>query len=132
MNDHRYILEPYKGMNTRYICPKCNHRNRTFTRYIDIETGEHIHSNVGRCNRENNCGYHYTPKQYFQDNCFLFDIPNQIRKFNTSSKQTSQSITPHNKPTSFIPAQLFKSSLKSYEANNFVIFLIDLFGMEVT
>ncbi len=75
MSEHKYILEPYKGMNTRYRCPDCQQRDKTFSLYIDTETGEHIHSRVGRCNRESNCGYHYTPKQYFQDNNISFDTP---------------------------------------------------------
>ena len=68
MNEHRYILEPYNGMKTRYRCPSCNHREKTVSLYIDTETGEYLSPSVGRCNRESNCGYHYTPKQYFQDN----------------------------------------------------------------
>ncbi len=132
MKDHRYILEPYKGMNTRYICPKCNHRNKTFTRYIDQESGNYLHVAVGRCNRENNCAYHYTPKQYFQDNSYLIEKPYQPQKFKTLSKQTSKSINPTINPTSFIPADLFKSSLKSYTTNNFITFLMDLFGKKIT
>ncbi len=73
MKEHKYILEPYNGMNTRYRCPICQKRDKTFTLYIDNETGEHIHSTVGRCNRESKCGHHYTPKQYFQDNDISFD-----------------------------------------------------------
>ena len=68
MSQHRYILEPYKGMNTRHTCPNCQQREKTFSLYIDTATGEHVHPTVGRCNRESNCGNHYTPKQYFQDN----------------------------------------------------------------
>lgn len=75
MNEHKYILEPYKGMNTRYRCPSCQQRDKTFSLYIDRETGEHINSTVGRCNRESNCGHHYTPKQYFKDNDISFDTP---------------------------------------------------------
>jgi len=67
MTENRYILEPYKGMNTRYCCPSCKH-NGTLSLYIDTQTGEHLSPSVGRCNRESNCGYHYTPKQYFEDN----------------------------------------------------------------
>jgi hypothetical protein len=51
MNEFRYILEPYKGMNTRYHCPVCQQKDRTFVRYIDTETGEHLSPIVGRCNR---------------------------------------------------------------------------------
>ena len=31
-------LEPYKGKDTRYMCPACKHRRDTFTRYIDNDT----------------------------------------------------------------------------------------------
>lgn len=124
MNEHKYILEPYKGMNTRYRCPSCKQRDKTFSQYIDTETGEHIHPIVGRCNRESNCGYHYTPKQYFQDNNISFDIP-QPKAY----KPRPVILQP--KPVSFIPVEVFKASLKAHETNQFIKFLIDLFGVEV-
>ncbi len=124
MNEHKYILEPYKGMNTRYCCPSCQQRDKTFSRYIDTETGEHIHPSVGRCNRESNCGHHYTPKQYFQDNNISFDTP-QPKAYKP------RPVTPQPKPVSFIPVEVFKASLKGHETNHFVKFLIDLFGVEV-
>ena len=38
-------------------------------RYIDTEICIIILSErVGKCNRLDTCGYHYTPKQYFTDN----------------------------------------------------------------
>lgn len=124
MSEHRYILEPYKGMNTRYRCPSCQQRDKTFSLYIDTETGEHIHPTVGRCNRESNCGHHYTPKQYFQDNNISFDTP-QPKAYKP------RPVTPQPKPVSFIPVEVFKASLKAHETNHFVKFLIDLFGVEV-
>lgn len=124
MNEHKYILEPYKGMKTRYHCEHCQHRDKTFSRYIDTETGEHIHPSVGRCERLDSCGIHYTPKQYFQDNNISFDT--------TQPKANKpRPVTPQPKPVSFIPVDVFKASLKEHEVNNFVIFLIDLFGVEV-
>jgi hypothetical protein len=128
---HRYILEPYKGMNTRYRCPNCQQRDKTFARYIDTETGKHIHPTVGKCNRENNCGYHYTPKQYFQDTNISFDTP-QPKTYKP------RPVTPQPKPVSFIPVEVFKQSLQIdktvlqvAETNHFVKFLIALFGVEV-
>jgi len=122
---HRYILEPYKGMNTRYRCPATNcGKGKTFSLYIDTETGEHIHPTVGRCNRESNCGQHYTPKQYFQDNNISFDTP-QPKAYKP------RPVTPIQKPVSFIPVEVFKASLKAHETNHFVQFLINLFGVEV-
>ncbi len=124
MNEHKYILEPYKGMNTRYRCPSCQQRDKTFSRYIDTETGKHIHPTVGRCNRESNCGHHYTPKQYFQDNNISFDTP-QPKAYKP------RPVTPQPKSVSFIPVEVFKASLKAHETNHFVQFLITLFGVEV-
>lgn len=123
-NDYRYILEPYKGMNTRYRCPICQQKDKTLTLYIDTETREHIHSTVGRCNRESKCGYHYTPKQYFQDNNILFSS-------NFQNTQKPILYKPKPKAVSFIPVEVFKESLKDYEANNFIKYLINLFGVEI-
>ena len=68
MNDYRYQLEIYRCVSTRYTCPQCG-RKYTFTRYIDTENNnQYISENVGKCNRLDKCGYHYTPKQYFTDN----------------------------------------------------------------
>lgn len=123
---HRYTLEPYKGMNTRYRCPNCQQRDKTFSLYIDTEAGENIHPTVGRCNRESNCGYHYTPKQYFQDNYISFE--------KTQPKgYKPRPFKPQPKPVSFIPVKVFKASLnpKAFETNHFVNFLINLFGVEV-
>lgn len=125
MNTHRYILEPYKGKNTRYFCPGCNHRDKTFVRYIDTQTGEHVAPTVGRCNREINCGYHYTPKQYFQDNNISFDTL-QAKPYNKPN-----AVAPQQKPFSFIPVEVFKASLQSHEPNHFIKFLLDLFGVKV-
>ena len=68
MNDYRYQLERYRGRGTRYSCPQCG-RKYCFTRYIDTEdNNKYLSDNVGKCNRLDKCGYHYTPKQYFTDN----------------------------------------------------------------
>lgn len=126
MIKYKYILEPYKGIITRYCCPNCG-TQKAFSQYIDSDTGEYISTNVGRCNRESNCGYHYTPKQYFQDNNISFDI----LKPETCNPRFA---TPTQKPVSFIPIEVFKASLKTsaFEMNHFVKFLINLFGVEVT
>ena len=69
--NYRYILEKYRGRSTRYNCPQCG-RKHTFTRYIDTENNnQYIADNVGKCNRLDKCGYHYTPRQYFEDNPWL-------------------------------------------------------------
>ena len=120
---YRYTLEKYKGLNTRYDCPNCGIK-KTFTRYVHTETGKYIAANVGRCNRESNCGYHYTPKQYFSDNSI------STEGLKTLPKQ--QLTRPQPKPISHIPSELFKMSLGKYEENNFICYLIGLFGLDTT
>ena len=67
MSEYRYQLEKYRGPRTRHVCPQC-HRKQSFTRYIDTHNNnEYINDNVGKCNRLDKCGYHYTPKQYFEE-----------------------------------------------------------------
>ena len=60
-----YNLERYKNKNQKHECPKCN--KRSFVRYVD-EANKYLHSSVGRCDREDSCGYHYAPKVYFINN----------------------------------------------------------------
>lgn len=66
MKNFRYRLEKYSGSSSRYICPQCG--KKEFVRYIDIETKNHLNEFVGRCNRIEKCGYHFTPRIYFEKN----------------------------------------------------------------
>lgn len=66
MSQFRFILQPYRNPGSRHCCPEC-HRPRSFVRYIDTEEKIVFPDYVGRCNREQKCGYHYSPKQYFAD-----------------------------------------------------------------
>ena len=109
-------------MNTRHRCPACQHREKTFTLYVDANTGAPINNTVGRCNRESKCNYHYTPKQFYTDNNISFDVSQSIKQNFTP---------PPAKPTSYIPTDVFKNSLKSHSKNNFVMYLVKLFGVEV-
>ena len=60
-------LEKYQGQKTRFECPKCG-KKRSFTRYINTETGEYIDKRVGICNHQVSCGYHLSPKMFFEMN----------------------------------------------------------------
>lgn len=115
MNNHRYILEPYKSPSSRHRCPGCN-KNKTFALYIDTESQEPVHDRVGRCNREVECAYHYSPSQYFKDNGI--DIEHTPYTPPTPKPQP---------PTSFIDPELFKKSLAAYGSNNFIKFLLTIF-----
>ena len=82
-----------------------------------------MHPSVGRCNHESGCGYHYTPKEYFQEhpehrttNDFSFDRQRAEQK---KVKQQS-------KPTAigYIPPHYVEKSQS--ERSNFFRFLFTL------
>jgi hypothetical protein len=130
MIDRRYKLEPYSGIKSRYTCPACG-KHKTFARYIDTKTGDHLDENVGKCNREINCGYHYKPKRHFEANKPFIDRKPEFSY--TIKKVKSRPVANDMKEiVSIIPTVLFQKSLKQYNENNFVQFLKNHFGSEIT
>lgn len=126
--NYRYRLETYHGPASRYVCPQCNKREKTFVRYIDTQTGQHLGPHVGRCNRESNCGYHLTPTQFFQANQSL-----QGKKALCFLKSAAPARAKYIPPEiSYIDKNILFQSLKAYQANNFVIYLHGLFGAAIT
>jgi len=104
--EHRYILEPYSGPGSRHTCPECG-RKGAFVRYIDTETGEQLADNVGRCNREDSCGYHYKPRDYFRDHPGTGQPFQPVRR--TKTRPIIREWTPPPALESYtIPAQLVK------------------------
>ena len=63
--DYEYHLQKYAGPTSRHTCPNCGGK-RCFTLYVDSQ-GQPLADNVGRCDHESGCNYHYTPGQYFHD-----------------------------------------------------------------
>lgn len=119
-NEFRYILQKYTGQNSRYTCPACQKKSQ-FALYIDNETKQPLADHVGRCNREVNCGYHYTPKQYFEEQKFL--QPDQKPVFKPQPKPPQTSF-------SSIPFALFSKTRKAYNQNNFAQYLFKKLGQE--
>ena len=130
-------LEKYRGVKSRYTCPACNQQH-SFTRYI-TDGGDYLSDDVGRCDRETKCGYHYKPKEYFADNPTMFV---GVGKGNAKAKKRSRANygfadkngsqskykteTATDKPD-FIPFEQFKLTLGNYDRNAFVQFLLNLF-----
>jgi hypothetical protein len=121
MSTHRFMLQKYQGPGSRLVCLHCNDPKRSFVPYIDTETMLPVHCTVGRCNRESKCGYHYSPKQYFEDN----NLPPE-------PIAVKRNIILKPKPVSTISRDILIGSMKIYEANNFVHFLASRFGKDVT
>lgn len=64
MSEYRFHLQKYK-YGSKISCPSCG-KPRCFVKYVDAEGKIVFPDNVGKCDHENSCGYHYTPKEYFR------------------------------------------------------------------
>jgi hypothetical protein len=117
---YSYQLEPYRGPATRHTCPKCGKR-RQFVRYIHTITREPLGQQVGRCNREQKCAYHYTPKQFFADQKIMRSYRNP-----PPIPRTPKLVQCHQ--PSYIPLALLKATLKNYEANHLITYLQSRLG----
>ena len=127
MNTHRFILQPYKGVATRHTCPAC-HKKRCFSRYIDTERQISFPDDVGRCDHEQSCGYHLTPKDYFERN----PEAKPLRSDCATPSAWRAKPTEQRKPTSFIASETVAQTLHGYEKNNLYLFLRSKFGAEDT
>lgn len=125
MKTHRFILEPYKGKNTRHNCPSCKEKG-CFSRYIDSDKIIEFPADIGRCNRENNCGYHFTPKQYFEQNPEKAEL---VRDFSPRSQKVQQQ---KQIPVSFIDESIVSRSLIRYDQNKLFQFLTSVLETEQT
>ncbi len=120
-------LETYKGIKSRHTCPACNSKG-VFVRYQD-ERGEYLSNDVGRCNRESKCGYHYKPKQYFADNPTVSKfVKNRVRYGAQNTNQNVNNCLQNQTETfDFIAPEYLKKTLGNYDRNAFVQFLFHLF-----
>lgn len=118
MSEHRYTLEPYRGPSTRHRCPECQ-KDRKFARYINSSTGQHIDPSVGRCDRENQCGYHLKPRQFFEQNPWR----NDAKQTPVGLPMPKQMIERIKKITP-VPLDVLERTLGGgYAGNNFIQFL---------
>jgi hypothetical protein len=109
---HRFSLEIG---SKKHICPSC--RQKTFVWYIDNASGGYLPDEVGRCDRENHCGHHYTPGQYFKEHGL--QIPVTEKKEREPEPQ---------KPIDYISLDLVQKSMHGYEQSAFAGYIIRLFG----
>ncbi|MBP1839411.1 DUF6371 domain-containing protein [Formosa algae] len=118
MKMFRYQLEPYKGMKTRFCCPKCGKKN-VFTKYVDTESNAYLNELVGCCNRMLKCGYHYKPREYFQDNNISSAISFKSKGIGDKKSKLK---------TSFIAIDIMQKSMSG--KNYFIDYLASLWDME--
>ncbi|MDQ3636207.1 MAG: DUF6371 domain-containing protein [Acidobacteriota bacterium] len=124
-----YKFELEKG-SKKYHCPACS--NKWLVRYVISNTNEHLNSDVGRCDRESKCGYHFTPKMYFVENPQAVAASQTgrihgqafINKNGSQAKYEAQVLI---QETDYIEKRYLIASLQNYEQNAFVQFLLNLF-----
>lgn len=105
-----FELENFRGMPSYETCPGCRNE-KVLRRYVYKETGVQVANEVGLCKRKKECGYHYTPYAYWNDNKSIDMNPKGVKQ----------------RP-SFIPHNDFLKSLDRYEENNFSKYLKMEFG----
>ncbi len=139
MKTYRYTLEPYKGSKTRYTCPQCG-RKQVFVRYIDTTTGQHLSEDTGRCNREQQCGYHKPPekgntKYEYRNPKPVSNPKQQILNPNLNSKQQILHPKPlsHHRIDTLPHSQLstiFNASLCCYPTNGLAQYIYHTYGWQ--
>ncbi len=120
-NYNKPYLEHYNGRATRHECPQC-HDKHSFSRYLDGDTGAVIHPSVGRCDHENSCGYHYTPKQFAADN------PQHKSDFIPPAVSRPPQRPEPPKEVGYIPQEYLNRSLS--DKSDFVRFLSSIFDSD--
>lgn len=134
MSEYRSHLQKYKaGRNTKQTCP-CG-RKRCFVRYVDEEGKLEFPDHVGRCDHEDSCGYHYTPKDFFKDNPDM--KPNNFDNDNWKCVQAYKSVTPIMvKPEPEIPSFLSNDTMQKilshYNINPLCQFLSKTIGKDAS
>ena len=119
MAEFRFSLEPYRG--SKHQCPSCG--QNTFVRYIDNETGEYLSDEVGRCDREDKCGYHYPPREFFDDN--PEEKSKYIEKGRTMMHEEQQ------RPRNFFGIDSRYVDRSQSDRSNFIKFLRNLFDADI-
>jgi len=120
METFRFTLE---SGSKKFTCPNPDCHRKSFVRYIDLEkNNQYLNDNVGRCDHQLSCGYHYKPKQYFDDNKIGSQKLTYIPKLTINSEP---------KYKSYINPDLLQKYTKKARENNFLKFLLSLFDEEV-
>lgn len=116
-NEFRYILEK---SSKKHHCPATDCGKKTFVRYIDINTGNRLPEQYGRCDRESKCSYHLNP---YMDGYAKMIIEQEHNEYsgNWKPKQLISQPKPAPKPEPvFIPVEVFRRTLQGYEQNVFI------------
>ena len=121
MTSYRFHLQKYRT-GSKTDCPSCK-RKRCFTRYIDEENRIIFPDFVGKCDHQNSCGYHFTPKEYFKEHPMKKEMDAPF--FHKYTPQPMHPVSP-----SYIDPQIMQRSLTAYHKNPLYLYVKKLFGEE--
>lgn len=126
MNEYRFHLANYK-LGVKVSCPHCG-KPKCFTPYIDEEGIVSFPDVVGICDHVNSCGYHYPPRQYFQDHPEL----SEKESMSNLSKVIIVSRPSVAVSSSYIDQEILQQTLKRYDINPLFQFLCSRFGKKAS
>jgi len=85
---------------------------------------------VGKCDHEQSCGYHYTPREYFRDNPEA--MPNDDCHTGRPLRQPVVRTRPVPVEASYISPAIVAASLSHFDQNPLYRYLCGVFGTEET
>ena len=130
MSEYRFHLQKYR-FGSKIACPSCG-KSRCFVRYVDEQGSIIFPGNVGKCDHENSCGYHYTPKEYFKDNPDILAINENAGKlFQSVTYRPADKISAYIAP-SYIPFSYVERSQSHYSINPLYQYFYHVFGEDET
>lgn len=134
MSEYRFHLQKYRP-GSKIVCPECG-RKACFTRYIDEEGQISFPDNEGKCDHINSCGYHYTPKEYFNDNPTVRETlierdgnGNVISTVIMPMVKSSPKLQPQ---VSYLPSDWVEQSMQRFDINPLYQYLTNVAGKEKT
>lgn len=115
-NNYRFQLE--KG-SAKHICPNPDCNKKKYKRYVDMETGNLLPYQYGRCNREAKCQYELNPyKNGYAKKIYQADQNIQ----SIGSIRPTKRRKPQKAKLSFMPYEILKHTLEGhkYAQNQFI------------
>lgn len=114
----RYNQEaPQLAKRGKSVCSYCG--KKSFVNYVYSDGSPVADGVCGKCDRADNCGVHYPPREYFKDNPTF--KPARFSQFRPQRKR------PVISPPSYIDPSLMMATMRGYEMNPLAKFLHSTF-----